>query len=610
MAGKRGKRLELTWANKDMRLLAHDDVSYEWADPSDWRVSEVRLLQEVDSFGEDDGSNLLIQGDALHALTALTSWPEISAQYVGKVKLCYIDPPFNTGQTFQHYDDAVEHSVWLTMLRDRLVQIKKLLRPDGSVWVHLDDAEQHRARSVLDEVFGAENFVATVIWEKTDSPRMDAKLFSARHDYMHVYRKTDQFSLNQLPNEKSNATKVDDQGRPYYLNPLRARGGQGSTRAARPNLYYGIEGPDGNLVYPKLPDGTDGAWRWSQEKLALEADRIEWTQTKGRWNPNYRIYETADRTRPPETLWPFTDVGSTRNSANEIKEILGGVAFSTPKPERLLQRIIQVASEPGDIVLDCFAGSGTTAAVAHKMKRRWIAVELSPQTVTTFVKPRLEKVVLGTDRAGVSESASKIFDGDLPPDVDDEVIRKAANYLEKLFEYGTFEGVGALNASTAKAVASAMRKAARQRTETTVHWKGGGGFRQMVVAPSMFEDFDGTIVLADWAVGGELAEAVAAQLGYAFEPDGPYAGRKGRSRLAVLDGMLTRGVADHLLSGLGERETLMVVAQALEPGVEEHVREVRSGSRARKVPRDLAQVGRRPSRLVRLGETQDGEGDD
>ena len=199
MARSKG-RLELTWANKDMRLLAHDDVSYEWVDPSDWRVSEVRLLHPVQSVGKPPKTgNLLIQGDALHALTALTSLPSVKGDYVGKVKLCYIDPPFNTGQTFQHYDDSVEHSVWLTMLRDRLVQIKKLLSDDGSVWVHLDDAEQHRARSVLDEVFGAENFVATVIWEKVYAPRNDAKQFSSSHDFIHVYSKQPGWKTNRLP---------------------------------------------------------------------------------------------------------------------------------------------------------------------------------------------------------------------------------------------------------------------------------------------------------------------------------------------------------------------------------------------------------------------------
>ena len=160
-------RLELTWTNKHLRLLAHEEGSYEWVTPSDYRVAEVRLLHDVASVGEVGNiraaDNLLIRGDALNALTCLGQLPEFAKQYLGKVKLCYIDPPFNTGQAFTSYDDNLEHSVWLTMLRDRLIQIKNLLSPDGTVWVHLDDEEVHRFRCVLDEVFGLENFVATVI---------------------------------------------------------------------------------------------------------------------------------------------------------------------------------------------------------------------------------------------------------------------------------------------------------------------------------------------------------------------------------------------------------------------------------------------------------------
>lgn len=215
--------LELTWVGKDRRLLSHGDDRYEWVDPADWRVSEIRLLHDVDTVGDPDSGNLLIHGDAMHALDALIHIPELAARYEGKVKLVYIDPPFNTGQAFAHYEDNLEHSVWLTLLRDRLTQIQRLLAPDGSVWVHLDDIEAHRARCVLDEVFGAENFMATVIWEKTDSPRMDATGFSVRHDSIHVYRQGSEFAANQMAAGKSNANRVDDQGRPYYLDPLRSR---------------------------------------------------------------------------------------------------------------------------------------------------------------------------------------------------------------------------------------------------------------------------------------------------------------------------------------------------------------------------------------------------
>lgn len=171
MPGYEG-RLELTWTNKAKRLLAAEDGSYEWIDPSDYRVAEVRLLEDVGAVGdvgqERAADNLLIRGDALNALRSLARLPEFAQHYLGKVKLAYLDPPFNTQQSFLHYDDNLEHSVWLTMMRDRLLQIRDLLALDGSVWVHCDDSEQAYLKAMMDEVFGRENFVATVIWEKAD----------------------------------------------------------------------------------------------------------------------------------------------------------------------------------------------------------------------------------------------------------------------------------------------------------------------------------------------------------------------------------------------------------------------------------------------------------
>ena len=178
-------RLELTWANKGLRLLAHDDESFTWVDRSDWRTNEVRLLRELEVVGEPS-DNLLIRGDALNALTALTRLPGYREHYAGKVKLCYIDPPFNTGQAFAQYDDALENSAWLTFIRDRLEQIRDLLAADGSIWVHLDDVQQHRARVVLDEIFGSDNFVSTILWQKTKT-RENRTLISTSHDYIHVY---------------------------------------------------------------------------------------------------------------------------------------------------------------------------------------------------------------------------------------------------------------------------------------------------------------------------------------------------------------------------------------------------------------------------------------
>ena len=197
-------RLELTWTNKPLRLLADEDGDYQWVPASDYRIAEVRLLDDADAVGEVSAvgrrasDNLLIRGDALNALTSLAELQDFARELAGKVKLAYLDPPFNTQQSWLHYDDALEHSVWLSMMRDRLVQVRKLLAPSGSIWVHCDDSEQAYLKVMMDELFVRTNFVADVIWEKADSPRMDARLFSSRNDHILVYRMSEAWSPNRL----------------------------------------------------------------------------------------------------------------------------------------------------------------------------------------------------------------------------------------------------------------------------------------------------------------------------------------------------------------------------------------------------------------------------
>lgn len=534
-------RLELTWTNKHLRLLAHEDGSYEWVSPSDYRVAEVRLLDDVTTVGDVSSDrakdNLLIRGDALNALRSLARLPEFAAEYLGKVKLAYLDPPFNTQQSFLHYDDALEHSVWLTMMRDRLVQVRELLTPDGSVWVHLDDSEVAYCRVMMDEVFGRDNFVASVIWEKTDSPRMDAKSFSVRHDTILVYRASAAFTVNPLvaTDEGAHYNKVDDLGRRYYINPLRARGGDAS-RSARPTLFFPLTAPDGTEVWPKLPDRSDGRWRWSRERVERDAARIEWIRGREGWTAWFRTFMPEERFRPPETIWPHGEVGSTRTSSYEIKALFGGLAFSTPKPERLTHRVIHIASSPGDVVLDCFVGSGTTPAVAQKMERRWIAIEREVGTVDAFALPRLQKVVNGSDAGGVT---------------------------------------------------------------SLMGWKGGGGFRVLDVAPSMFDVDGGMVFLADGMTNGKLAEATAAQLGFEYEVAPPFVGRKGRTRLAVIDGVVNEGVVRILASALSERERAVICGTGIDTDARPILRELRPGSTLRKIPAALLDEYR-SSRQLRL----------
>lgn len=536
-------RLELTWTNKHLALLAQDDGSYEWVDPSDYRVAEVRLLNDVSTVGKVSSkrasSNLLIRGDALNALTTLGRLPEFAAECLGKVKLAYIDPPFNTQQSFLHYDDALEHSVWLTMMRDRLLQIKDLLHSDGSVWVHLDDTEVHRARSMMDEVFGPDCYVTTIVWQKADSPRMDAKQFSSSNDFLLVYSREPGWQPNRFSQDQEDDDDMEDEpaqsGYPYVDEyddnrrfksaPLR-KWGKNSNRKDRPNLWYPITAPTGDVVWPIKPDGSEGNWRWKREKVAAESHRLHWIDKGSGLQPYVKTYEDEDKKpRPPETWWPNDEVGHNRSAKAHIKQLFGrSQTFETPKPEQLLHRILFIATNAGDIVLDCFLGSGTTAAVAHKMNRRWVGVERSSDTLSRFALPRLTKVVNGEDRGGITN-------------------------LED--------------------------------------WTGGGGFRVLEVAPSMFETDEGLVMLADWMTNGKLAEATAAQLGFVPENDPPFVGRKGRTRLVVLDGVVNEPVVRLIANALPEQERVVVCGTGVDPQARPVLRGLRPGSTLRKIPSAL-----------------------
>ena len=524
-------RLELTWTNKRLRLLAHRNEGYEWVPPHDYRVSEVRLLRDAALVAEPRAvdcrrsDNLLIRGDALNALVSLSELPEFASEYVGRVRLAYIDPPFNTGQAFADYDDNLEHSVWLTMIRDRLLQIRRLLSEDGSVWLHLDDVQMHRARCVLDEVFGASNFVANVIWQKTYT-RENRTDISISHDNVIVYavnKPTWKKARNLLPPseaQRSRYSNPDDDPRGDWASmPVHAKAEKGR----RKEQFFTITLPSGRTV--NSPPGT--CWRFTRERYeeVVADDRI-WFGEDGDSMP--RLKKFWSEVQPglvPTSIWPYQEVGTTGTAKGEILALFPDLTpFSTPKPEALIERILHIASDPGDVVLDCFLGSGTTAAVAHKMGRRWIGVEWLEDTIRDFTLPRLRKVVQGKDAGGVTD---------------------------------------------------------------LTRWSGGGGFRVLDVAPSMFEESDGVVYLSDWAVNGALAEATAAQLGFAYLPEHPFAGRKGRSRLAVVDGHVSGAVADLLAGALGSRETLVICATSVDPAVRERIQAVAPGSVVRKIPASI-----------------------
>ena len=377
----------LSWLTREQDVKAADSVPY-------------RLLERDDalSHGDLDSGNMLIQGDNLEALKALLPY------YRGQVKCIYIDPPYNTRSAFEHYDDNLEHSRWLAMMWPRLELLRELLAEDGSIWVSIDDNEGHYLKVIMDEVFGRGNFVANVVWEKSDSPKMDSRLFSSRHDHLLVYASDiESFELyRQLDEVPAHYNKKDEEGRAYYTKPLRAMGSGDDTREARPTMYFPLTAPDGEKVYPKRKDGSDGRWRWGPDKCEAEASRIEWTKGKDGWTPYFRIFADNRTARPPETIFSHQFAGTNRTSKIEVNALFSDVTFTTPKPERLMMRILELASLEGDLVLDSFLGSGTTAAVAHKLRRRWIGVEMGNQAHSHCV-PRLKKVIDG-EKGGISEA--------------------------------------------------------------------------------------------------------------------------------------------------------------------------------------------------------------
>ena len=407
-------------------------------------LTPYRLLQPVASlsYGEPDSPNMLIEGDNLDALKALLPY------YAGQVKCIFIDPPYNTQSAFEHYDDNLEHSQWLSMMYPRLELLRELLASDGSIWVTLDDNENHYLKVICDEIFGRRNFVANLVWEKADSPRNSARQFSSDHDHLLVYSKKKDWKPNKLPRtEESNS---------IYSNPDNDKRGPwlpGDPYANKPYSkgQYTIVGPTGRSFSP--PPGR--YWRVSEEKLRqLDSDGRVWWGPNGNARPSIKRYLSEVSDLVPRTIWRKEDVGSNRTSKNEMRNLFPEEAsFSTPKPERLLQRVIHIATNEGDLVLDSFLGSGTTAAVAHKMKRKWIGVEVGGHA-RTHCQPRLKKVVDG-DEGGVSSDTEWAGGGGFrffklgPPVFDEDGHVREGISFEHLAAHVWFSETGAARSTRA-----------------------------------------------------------------------------------------------------------------------------------------------------------------
>ncbi|MGR5256990.1 site-specific DNA-methyltransferase [Vibrio aestuarianus] len=433
-------KLELTWIGKNERKKLEPRILLE--DPS----KSYHASQKVTD--NDIFDNKLIFGDNLLALKALEQ------EYAGKVKCVFIDPPYNTGSAFEHYDDGVEHSIWLTLMRDRLEIIRNLLSDDGSLWITIDDNEAHYLKVMCDEIFGRNNFLTTVVWQKIYTTKNSAKYFSSMHDHMLVYAKNiESFQLNDLPREdkqnKAYKNPDNDPRGPWKATPLHARNYYGLGK-------YSVSAPSGRIIAGP-PSGT--YWRVSEENFKkMDSENRIWWGSKGDGTPAQKRFLSEVRQGvTPNTLWLHSDAGHNGEAKNELRALLPEEdnLFVTPKPERLLERVLMAATQPGDLVLDSFAGSGTTGAVAHKMGRRWVMVELGEHCHTHII-PRLQKVIDGEDQGGISKS---------------------------------------------------------------VNWQGGGGFRYYKLAPSLIvKDKFGMEVINKEYNPEMLAEAVCKLEGFTYAP--------------------------------------------------------------------------------------------
>lgn len=651
------QRLQLTWYNKDKALIPTETgkYGYTWVDPSDPRYCETHTLvlddyvqgsqiPKSDEFAyseradlEPQDDNLLILGESGDVLEALTRVPELAEKYVGKVKLIYIDPPFNTAQTFASYEDNLEHSIWLTMMRDRLHHMKKLLADDGSIWVHLDYAENHRMRLLLDEVFGCSNFIAEFVWQKADSPRGDAQRVSVDQDVILCYAASGSTVMNRMERtaaDNARFSNPDGDSKGVWFS---------DNRSAPTNVMswqhpstFAIQHPiSGEMIYP----AKGGCWRFGRERLleslneyaeyasgdvdiaarvantSLRSDQVrsdipdlvlvdpasaaQCARTRiddGNW-PEFFVTATSfgrksyppNEGQPARSWWPNDQVGHNREAKSEIKALFSGATpFSTPKPERLLERIIHIGSNPGDIVLDVFAGSGTTAAVAQKMGRRWVTCELLESTFTTFTRPRLEKVLNDQDPGGITRTKGERVDATedgLPDGVSPEDAAKFTSVLNKLIKDDP-ELKKSIEVKTLKAASKT------RRTKEVVNWRGGGGFQVAHLSPACFDyapELD-RVMLTVAATGQTLIESVTANLGFTLlHPDDDYIfdARRGNALLKVVEGVATTEIVDWLASQIQPGETIVLAATTVMDGVRQHLRKLVKGSRVVALPDDV-----------------------
>lgn len=479
------QKLELTWIGKGHRPKLEPRILIE--DPTKSYHAKQRVTDN------DLFDNRLIFGDNLLALKALEQ------EFAGKIKCIFIDPPYNTGSAFTHYDDGVEHSIWLSLMRDRLELLQRLLTEDGTLWITIDDNESHYLKVLCDEVFGRANFVSNAVWQKKYSPQNDAKWISDNHDHILIFAKN---KNNWRPNLLPRSVEMNAR----YENPDNDPKGPWkstdfSRKAIVPETIYKIVLPSGRVVSP--PKNRSWLKHESEFKQLIQEGRI-WFGSNGNAVPSYKRYlnEVKDGVTSL-SVWLYDEVGHNQDAKREVMVFNETDVFDTPKPEKLIKKILTLATNIGDIVLDSFLGSGTTAAVAHKMGRLWIGIELGDHCHTHCL-PRLKKVVDGTDPGGITDA---------------------------------------------------------------VDWKGGGGFRYFHLAPSLLtQDKWGQWVISKEYNAPMLAEAVCKLEGFVYAPSDTLYWQHGysteRDFIYTTTSNLSHDQLQQLSDEVGNERSLLVVCSS------------------------------------------------
>lgn len=474
------KKLELCWPGKDIEVKPEPRVLIE--DPEK-------------SYGEADTENMLIHADNLLALKALEQ------NFSGRIKCIYIDPPYNTGNAFEHYDDGLEHSIWLNLMYSRINILYKLLANEGVIFINVDEVEHAYLKVMLDGVFGRNNFIGDIIWQKRKGGGNDSRFIALDHDYIIVYAKNAtkethkiKWRVSQSEEYLKRYKEIDENGERYYWDTLARDGLQNP-------IPITIDCPDGSKLSINSQKSIDTI------NEGLKNGQIRLTKSRNGWTLHHRVYMPSG-----QVLRSILDDVGTNKTANDETIALFGVnnAFDYPKPESLIKKLLELVTKKGDWVLDSFLGSGTTAAVAHKMKRKYIGIELG-QHCNTHCLPRLKSVCDGSDQGGVSKA---------------------------------------------------------------LEWKGGGGFKFYNLAPSLLnkDKYNQWVINPNYNAD-LLAAAMARHEGFSYSPDESVVWKQGFATenhfIFTTTNTITPDVVEQILSEMKPDESLRICCTAFIEGCNE-----------------------------------------